>query len=108
MWSDTRPTHAVADRFPSAHVLGLDLTPIQPLWVPPNVEFLVDDCYQDWLSHETADLVHFRFMAIVLRDIPCVVEHAYKYVHSPVPGPVYSPYCFAHLTKPPIPLPLGA
>lgn len=91
MWSDTRPTHAVADRFPSAHVLGLDLTPIQPLWVPPNVEFLVDDCYQDWLSHETADLVHFRFMAIVLRDIPCVVEHAYKYVHSPVPGPVYSP-----------------
>ncbi|KAM4057256.1 methyltransferase [Hirsutella rhossiliensis] len=68
----------VADRFPSAHVLGIDLTPIQPLWVPPNVEFLVDDCYQDWLSDETADLVHFRFMAIVLRDIPCVLAHAYK------------------------------
>ncbi|PHH92361.1 hypothetical protein CDD83_7739 [Cordyceps sp. RAO-2017] len=68
----------VGDRFPSAHVLGIDLTPIQPLWVPPNVEFLVDDCYQDWLTADAVDLVHFRFMAVVLRDIPCVVDNAYR------------------------------
>ncbi|KAF4580858.1 helix-turn-helix, Psq [Ophiocordyceps camponoti-floridani] len=68
----------VGDRYPSAHVLGMDLTAIQPLWVPPNVEFLVDDCYQDWLTEGTADLVHFRFMAVVLRDIATVLGHAFR------------------------------
>ena len=26
----------MADRFPSAEVIGTDLSPIQPTWVPPN------------------------------------------------------------------------
>ncbi|RDA82709.1 hypothetical protein CP532_4836 [Ophiocordyceps camponoti-leonardi (nom. inval.)] len=68
----------VGDQHPGAHVMGIDLTPIQPIWVPPNVEFLVDDCYEDWLINETADLVHFRFMAVVLRDISTVLGHAFK------------------------------
>lgn len=34
---------AVGDLFESAHVLGVDLSPIQPEWVPPNVRFMVDD-----------------------------------------------------------------
>lgn len=55
--------------------------------MPPNVEFPLDDCYQDWLTDGTADLVHFRFMAI-LRDIPCVLRHAYRCVYrSPLLPP---------------------
>ena len=69
----------VGDKYPSARVCGIDLTPIQPLWVPPNVEFLVDDCEQDWLVRNV-DLVHFRFMAVILKDISIVIEHAYEYV----------------------------
>ncbi|RDA92019.1 hypothetical protein CP533_0998 [Ophiocordyceps camponoti-saundersi (nom. inval.)] len=68
----------VGDQYPGAHVMGIDLTPIQPIWVPPNVEFLVDDCYEDWLTNETVDLVHFRFMAVILRDISTVLGHAFK------------------------------
>ncbi len=60
------------------------MTPIQPLWVPPNVEFLVDDCEQDWLVRNV-DLVHFRFMAVILKDISIVMEHAYEYVCPPSP-----------------------
>jgi hypothetical protein len=28
----------VGDRYPSAEITGLDLSPIQPTWVPPNVK----------------------------------------------------------------------
>lgn len=75
--------YLVGDQFPSARVCGIDLTPIQPLWVPPNVEFLIDDCEQDWLARDV-DLVHFRFMVVILRDISGVLEHAYKYGPCPL------------------------
>ncbi len=32
-----------ADEFPSAHVIGTDLSPIQPGWIPPNLQFEIDD-----------------------------------------------------------------
>jgi ubiquinone/menaquinone biosynthesis C-methylase UbiE len=67
----------VGDRFPTARVRGIDLSPTQPVWVPSNVDFLVDDCEQcDWLD-KYVDLVHFRFMTIVLRDVPKVLANAY-------------------------------
>jgi hypothetical protein len=67
----------VGDQFPNARVRGLDLSPTQPVWVPPNVDFLVDDCEQgDWLDQDN-DLVHFRFMTIVLKDVQAVLRHAY-------------------------------
>lgn len=57
--------------------MGIDLTPIQPLWVPPNVEFIVDDCEKDWLM-DNLDLAHFRFMAMILKDVPLVMQHAFE------------------------------
>ena len=32
-----------ADEFPGAVVIGTDLSPIQPDFVPPNLKFYVDD-----------------------------------------------------------------
>ncbi|OJJ05039.1 hypothetical protein ASPVEDRAFT_44586 [Aspergillus versicolor CBS 583.65] len=50
-----------ADLFPSATVIGTDLSPIQPSWVPPNVQFEVDDCCDEWLyGKDTFDFVHIR------------------------------------------------
>ncbi|KAF5130313.1 Secondary metabolism regulator LAE1 [Metarhizium anisopliae] len=72
-------SHLVGDRYPSAHVCGIDLTPIQPEWVPANVSFLVDDCTLDWIERDV-DLAHFRFMVMILKDIPTVLGHAYEYV----------------------------
>jgi methylase of polypeptide subunit release factors len=31
----------IADQYPSADVLGIDLSPVQTTWVPPNVRFEV-------------------------------------------------------------------
>lgn len=64
------------DRWPMARVRGMDISPVQPVWVPPNVDFLVDDCEQEWLMRGELDYAHFRFMSIVLKDLPVVLGHA--------------------------------
>ncbi|KAH6950068.1 S-adenosyl-L-methionine-dependent methyltransferase [Fusarium avenaceum] len=35
-----------ADRYPDTEVIGTDLSPCQPQWVPPNLRFEIDDA--DW------------------------------------------------------------
>ncbi|GAB0136405.1 hypothetical protein EsDP_00004706 [Epichloe bromicola] len=67
----------VGDRYPSAQVCGIDLTPIQPEWVPTNVSFLVDNCELDWIERDV-DLAHFRFMVMILKDISTVLGHAFE------------------------------
>ena len=70
----------MADSLPSAEVLGIDLSPIQPQWVPPNCKFLVDDAEEEWLNGNNFDMVHMRTMASTLKDVPKVLSHAYKFV----------------------------
>jgi hypothetical protein len=49
----------VGDEYPSAQILGIDLSPIQPAWVPSNVKFRVDDVTLDWMEPENFyDFVH--------------------------------------------------
>ncbi|KAL1303402.1 hypothetical protein AAFC00_006794 [Neodothiora populina] len=40
----------MADTYPSAEVIGVDLSPIQPQMIPPNLAFEIDDVESDWLS----------------------------------------------------------
>ncbi len=51
-----------ADEYPSADVLGTDLSPIQPSWVPPNCKFYVGDAESDWTykANEAFDFIHRR------------------------------------------------
>ncbi|KAG6199391.1 hypothetical protein E4U35_006700 [Claviceps purpurea] len=67
----------VGDKYPSAKVRGIDIAPIQPKWVPPNVSFLLDDCEQDWIERDV-DLAHFRFMIISLKNTSRVLGHAFE------------------------------
>nr|KAK5116037.1 hypothetical protein LTR85_009319 [Meristemomyces frigidus] len=52
----------VADAIPAAHVIGIDLSPIQPTTVPPNLEFQIMDADESWDFHERFDLIHTQFM----------------------------------------------
>ncbi|KAI1850903.1 hypothetical protein JX265_007228 [Neoarthrinium moseri] len=65
------------DRYPSASVLGIDLSPIQPVWIPPNVKFLIDDCEDEWLNGDNYDLVHLRTMSPILKDVPKMCRQAF-------------------------------
>lgn len=50
---------SVGDKFPSAHVLGIDLSPIQPYYAPPNVEWKIDDLEAQWpAAYQNADFIH--------------------------------------------------
>lgn len=49
----------VGDAYPTAQVYGTDISPIQPSFVPPNVQFIVDDMELPWLYDENSlDLIH--------------------------------------------------
>ena len=48
----------MADEFPDAHIMGTDLSPIQPSWVPPNCEFIVDDVEAPWNWDAPFDVIH--------------------------------------------------
>ena len=60
--------HLVGEKFPSATVVGVDLSPIQPVWIPPNVEFIVDDIEDEWAYPTNFDFAHLRFTGICIQD----------------------------------------
>ncbi|KAL7274655.1 hypothetical protein RUND412_002437 [Rhizina undulata] len=69
----------VAERFPSAQVIGVDISPIQPRWVPPNLEFEVDDIEEDWSYQENSfDLIHARSMSGSIYDWSKIYKQAFK------------------------------
>ncbi|KAH0611929.1 uncharacterized protein H6S33_009981 [Morchella sextelata] len=59
----------MSNKFPCARIVGNDLSPTQPSWVPSNVEFEVDDITQDWTHPPCSfDFIHARALA---GSIPC-------------------------------------
>jgi SAM-dependent methyltransferase len=62
----------IADEIPGAEVIGTDLSPIQPSWVPPNLRFVIDDVEDDWTYPENAkfDFIHGRAMGGSIKSWP--------------------------------------
>ncbi|KAL4790937.1 S-adenosyl-L-methionine-dependent methyltransferase [Aspergillus venezuelensis] len=68
-----------ADECPSAQeVLGNDLSPIQPPWVPPNVIFEVDDAEAEWPQRPAFDFIHSRYMCGSIENWPRLASQAYS------------------------------
>ncbi|KAL7267605.1 hypothetical protein RUND412_009805, partial [Rhizina undulata] len=69
----------IADQFPSAEVIGVDLSPIQPEWVPPNLAFEVDDVEELWPYQENSfDFIHIRSMSWSIFDWPKLYRQAFR------------------------------
>lgn len=67
----------MGDQLPSANVVGIDLSPIQPDWVPSNVHFVVDDAESEWLYPEDHfDYVHSRHTVMAIKDWPRLYKQA--------------------------------
>ncbi|TVY83446.1 Secondary metabolism regulator laeA [Lachnellula suecica] len=73
----------LANKHPSARVVGSDLSPIQPDYVPPNCHFEVDDAEDEWNYSQKFDLIHGRALVTCFKDPRTVIEAAFK---SLVPG----------------------
>ncbi|KAK2060643.1 methyltransferase domain-containing protein [Colletotrichum caudatum] len=69
----------MGDEYPEAEVIGIDLSPIQPLYVPANVSFIVDDAEAEWLQPDNSiDYVHVRNMGAAVKDWTKLFSQAYR------------------------------
>lgn len=66
-----------ADSHPETKVIGVDLSPIQPSWVPPNCTFEVDDVEKPWLWKEPFDYIHSAYLAQGIRDWTTYTKQIY-------------------------------
>ncbi|KAE8418606.1 S-adenosyl-L-methionine-dependent methyltransferase [Aspergillus pseudocaelatus] len=65
-----------ADEHPESEVIGNDLSPIQPSWIPPNLRFEVDDFEAPWSYSQPFDYIHGRELEGFIRDHNRLFEQA--------------------------------
>ncbi|KAF1964487.1 S-adenosyl-L-methionine-dependent methyltransferase [Bimuria novae-zelandiae CBS 107.79] len=71
----------MADKFPSAEIIGVDIAPTQPSFVPPNCIFEIDDVEDDWPYRPAHfDFVHGRDLMTAVRDWPRLIQQAYTHL----------------------------
>jgi len=71
----------VADEHPSAEVIGIDLSPTQPIDVPPNLMFQVDDLEENWtFTKNSFDLIHMRMLLGAIKDWPRLTRQAFEHL----------------------------
>lgn len=69
----------MADEYPSAKVTGVDLSPIQPSFVPPNCIFEIDDMTLPWTySPNQFDFIHVREMFGCIPDWDEFFSHCFN------------------------------
>ncbi|KAL1967102.1 hypothetical protein VTN77DRAFT_3626 [Rasamsonia byssochlamydoides] len=71
-----------ADQYPSAEVIGVDLSPIQPKWVPPNCIFEIDDFDNNWIYTRPFDFIHGRELMGFVADYGRLFCQAFKHLKS--------------------------
>ncbi|KAL2017405.1 hypothetical protein VTK56DRAFT_2207 [Thermocarpiscus australiensis] len=87
-----------ADAHPHAEVIGTDISPIQPSWVPPNLRFEIEDATQPWTFRPGSfDLVHMRYLFGSIADWAELFRQAYRVLRPG--GYVESFEADAHVTS---------
>ncbi|KAH6689653.1 S-adenosyl-L-methionine-dependent methyltransferase [Plectosphaerella plurivora] len=67
----------MGELYPGAEVLGNDLSPVQPAWVPPNVKFEVDDVESEWTHSDKFDFIFCRYMSAGIWKWPELVKNVF-------------------------------
>ncbi|KAH7231255.1 uncharacterized protein BKA55DRAFT_582058 [Fusarium redolens] len=70
----------VGEEYPSAEIIGNDLSAIQPTWVPPNVKFEVDDVEQLWV-YDKFNYIFSCYMSTSILDWLKLVENVFKHLY---------------------------
>ncbi|KAH8753757.1 S-adenosyl-L-methionine-dependent methyltransferase [Hyaloscypha sp. PMI_1271] len=66
-----------AEEHPEAEVIGVDVSPIQPNFVPPNVQFVIDDIERPWAYSKPFDLIFSRQMLGAIPEMKSYVQKCY-------------------------------
>ncbi|EAW13655.1 class I SAM-dependent methyltransferase [Aspergillus clavatus NRRL 1] len=67
-----------ADEHPESEVIGNDLSPIQPSWIPPNCRFEIDDFELPWSYSQPFDYIHGRELEGAIRDHDTLFRQAFE------------------------------
>jgi ubiquinone/menaquinone biosynthesis C-methylase UbiE len=71
----------MGDYFPSAEIIGTDLSPTQVTDALPNVRFEVDDASSEWTYPANSfDFVHIRGLTGCIPDWPYLYEQCFKHI----------------------------
>lgn len=71
----------MGDLYPNAEIIGTDLSPVQPEWVPPNVVFEIDDAIDTWTyPMDHFDFIHARTLGGSIRDWPAFLRQCYDHL----------------------------
>lgn len=66
-----------ADQHPSCVVIGTDLSPVQPSYIPPNCRFYVEDAEKPWTFERPFDYIHVRMLVTGIKNWPEFFRQAY-------------------------------
>lgn len=66
-----------ASEYPDSEVIGVDLSPIQPRYAPPNCSFFVDDIESPWLFGPPFDFIHSRGLVGSIEDWDTLLGQIY-------------------------------
>lgn len=71
----------MADEFPSASVIGTDISAVQPNWAPSNCSFLIDDAQLDWsFEPNSFDFIHMRNLYGAIDDWQKLYRQAFTHL----------------------------
>ncbi|KAF2734129.1 S-adenosyl-L-methionine-dependent methyltransferase [Polyplosphaeria fusca] len=71
-----------ADAHPESEVLGVDLAPVQPDNVPPNLTFEVDDLEKPWTFSRKFDYIHCQLMIGAFQDWPRFFSQSFEFLQK--------------------------
>ncbi|KAK3360787.1 S-adenosyl-L-methionine-dependent methyltransferase [Lasiosphaeria ovina] len=63
-----------AEKHEGAQVIGVDMSAVQPQWVPPNCSFEVDDAEEEWAWKSKFDFIFARSMIRSKHDWECLQD----------------------------------
>ena len=58
-------------------MIGRDLSPIQPRWVPPNLRFVIDDAESERAYGSPFEFIHLRTLGGSIKDVPKLLGQVY-------------------------------
>ncbi|KAK3956947.1 S-adenosyl-L-methionine-dependent methyltransferase [Pseudoneurospora amorphoporcata] len=68
-----------ADKYAKCNVIGTDISPVQPSWVPPNLQFEINDATKEWTYRENHfDYIHMQFLNGAFGDLKQVYDEAFR------------------------------
>ncbi|KAM5353564.1 hypothetical protein ACJ41O_000214 [Fusarium nematophilum] len=67
----------LADEHPETEVIGIDLSPIQPTFLPSNLSFQVDDLEDQWTYSYKFDLIFARMLVGSIGDWPKFFQQSF-------------------------------